>query len=93
MSEELDLEQARQRLINHGGYGWLLDGPAFWSVKQVVDELTKNGRQVSVSTMTRRFHDLPHTSGSSGPGGLSASKNDLIMLFASEMGQSRRRPD
>jgi len=88
-----DLDAARQKLEAHGGYNWLLGGPAFWTVKQVVEELGKNGRRVSVSTVTRWFRDLPHTQGSSGPGGLSGSKNDLIMLFASQMGQSRRRPD
>jgi hypothetical protein len=87
------LDDARQKLQAHGGYGWLLEGPAFWYVKQVVEELAKNGRQLSVSTVTRWFRDLPHTQGSSGPGGLSASKNDLIILFASQMGQTRRRPD
>ena len=85
-----DLEAAREKLEAHGGYGWLLEGPAFWSVKQVVEELGKNGRQVSVSTATRWFRDLPHTQGTKGPGGLSASKNDLILLFASQMGPRNR---
>jgi hypothetical protein len=87
------IDTARQQLEAHGGYGWLLSGPAFWYVKQVVEELFKNGRHVSVSTVTRWFHDLPHTQGSSGPGGLSASKNDLILFFAGQMRQSRRRLD
>jgi hypothetical protein len=80
-----DLEEATQKLREHGGYIWLLDGTAFWSVNRVVEELNKNGRQVSVSTVTRWFRTLPHTQGSSGPGGLTASKNDLTLLFASQM--------
>ena len=80
-----NLDDATQKLRDHGGYGWLLDGPAFWSVNRVVEELTRNGRQVSVSTVTRWFRDLPHTEGSLGRRGLSASKNDLILFFASHM--------
>lgn len=81
-----ELDDAKQKLAGHGGYDWLLTGQAFWSVRQVVDELAKYGRQVSISTVTRWFRTLPHTQGSSGPGGLSASKNDLIILFARQMG-------
>lgn len=85
-----DLDAARQKLQAHGGYGWLLDGPAFWSVKEVVEELAKNGRRVSVSTVTRWFRTLPHTQGTKGPGGFSASKNDLIVFFADQMGPRSR---
>lgn len=81
-----ELHDATQKLEAHGGYGWLLEGKAFWSVNQVVEALTGNGRQVSVSTVTRWFRSLPHTQGSSGPGGLTASRNDLIILFAHQMG-------
>jgi hypothetical protein len=88
-----ELDQAKQKLIEHGGYAWLLEGGAFWSAKQVIEELGKNGRQVSVSTVNRWFRELPHTQGGFGPGCLTASKNDLIVLFASQMGQSRRRSD
>lgn len=85
MSNELNLATARQKLEAHGGYSWLLEGPAFWSVSRVVKELTANGRQVSISTVTRWFRELPHTEGSLGRRGLSASKNDLILFFASQM--------
>ena len=85
MAEELTLEAARDKLAQHGGYDWLLQGKAFWSVSQVVEALNGQGRQVSVSTVTRWFRDLPHTEGSLGRRGLSASKNDLIIFFASQM--------
>jgi hypothetical protein len=80
-----ELGNAIQKLEAHGGYRWLIEGPAFWSVKQVIDEFAKQGRQVSVSTVTRWFRDLPHTEGSFGRRGLSASRNDLIIFFASHM--------
>lgn len=80
-----ELESAIQKLEAHGGYQWLLEGPAFWSVKQVANEFAEQGRQVSVSTVTRWFRDLPHTEGSLGRRGLSASRNDLIVFFASQM--------
>jgi hypothetical protein len=88
-----ELETAREKLKAHGGYSWLLDGPAFWSVKEVIEELAKNGRRVSVSTVTRWFRDLPHTQGTKGPGGFSASKNDLILFFADQMGPRNRRSE
>ncbi len=81
----MDIVTATQKLSEHGGYSWLLKGPSFWSVKQVVDALTAEGRSVSVSTVTRWFRDLPHTEGSIGRRGLSASKNDLILFFAGQM--------
>ncbi|HET8909505.1 MAG TPA: hypothetical protein VFN11_21310 [Ktedonobacterales bacterium] len=80
-----ELESAIQKLEAHGGYQWLLEGAAFWSVKQVANEFAAQGRQVSVSTVTRWFRDLPHTEGSLGRRGLSASRNDLIVFFASQM--------
>lgn len=85
MAEAQELTQAKQKLAEHGGYGWLLEGKAFWSVSQVVEALQNQGRQVSVSTVTRWLRDLPHTEGSIGRRGLSASKNDLILFFASLM--------
>jgi hypothetical protein len=80
-----ELEHAIEKLEAHGGYRWLLEGPAFWSVKQVIDEFAKQGRQVSISTVTRWFRDLPHTESSLGRA-LTASRNDLIIFFASRMG-------
>ncbi|HEX8983703.1 MAG TPA: hypothetical protein VF792_13090 [Ktedonobacterales bacterium] len=85
MTDLPELEAAKHQLEGHGGYDWLLEGKAFWSVNQVVEALTEHGRQVSVSTVTRWFRSLPHTQGSSGPGGLTASRNDLILLFARQM--------
>lgn len=82
------LVEATRKLVEHGGYTWLLNGPSFWSVKQVVEALTAEGRPVSVSTVTRWFRDLPHTQGGMGRLGLSASKNDLILFFASQMGRT-----
>jgi hypothetical protein len=82
-----DLVLATQKLMQHGGYDWLLNGPSFWSVKQVADALTSEGMPASISTVTRWFRTLPHTQGSQGRTGFRASRNDLILLFASQMGQ------
>jgi hypothetical protein len=79
------LEEARQKLEGHGGYTWLLNGGSFWTVKQVVDAFAREGRQISISTVTSWFRSLPHTQGSAKKQGLVASKNDLITLFASQM--------
>lgn len=90
-----DLEQAQHKLAGHGGFTWLLETQqVFWSVNQVVSALTSLGMQVSEDTVTRWFHTLPHTQFLAGRGGLRASRNDLIILFASQMGpdsKQRRR--
>lgn len=87
MPEELELEQARQKLINHGGYNWLLEGDAFWSVTEVVHALAEAGMQVNKKFVTSWFGDLPHTQDFRGRVGMRASKNDLILFFASQMGK------
>jgi hypothetical protein len=45
---------------------------------------------ISVDSVTRWFHTLPHTQYFSGPSGLRASRNDLILYFASQMGGKKR---
>lgn len=85
MTETPELIEAQRKLAEHGGYTWLLEGKPFWSVSQVVEALTEQGRPVSISTVTRWFRELPHTQGSLGRRGLTASKNDLILLFADQM--------
>lgn len=90
MPDELTLDKAKQKLRDHGGYDWLLDGAAFWSVSQVAEALTAAGMPISADSVTRWFHTLPHTQRFSGPGGLRASRNDLILYFASQMGSEKR---
>ena len=90
MSEDIALDQAMQKLTAHGGYTWLLEGKPFWSVSQVAAALTDAGMPISVDSVTRWFHTLPHTQYFSGPGGLRASRNDLILYFASQMGTRKR---
>jgi hypothetical protein len=82
-----ELEQAKQKLASHGGYSWLLEGKAFWSVTQVVEALADAGMQISNDSVARWFHTLPHTQEFGGRGGLRASKNDLILYFAAQMGK------
>jgi hypothetical protein len=97
MLEELDLEQAKQKLIEHGGYNWLLEGDEFWSVAEVVHALAGAGMQVNKDYVTSWFRDLPHTQDFRGRVGMRASKNDLILFFASQMGKvnvrRRHRPE
>jgi hypothetical protein len=87
MPDEAELNQARQKLADHGGYDWLLEGQAFWSVTQVVEELANVGMQISNDSVARWFRALPHTQDFGGRGGLRASKNDLILYFAGQMGK------
>ncbi len=86
MAGELALEQAVQKLAEHGGYAWLLDGKPFWSVAQVANALSEVGMPISVDSVARWFRTLPHTQDFGGRGGLRASKNDLILYFAGQMG-------
>lgn len=90
MSEDAALDQAMQKLTAHGGYQWLLEGKPFWSVAQVAEALSEAGMPISVDSVTRWFHTLPHTQYFSGPSGLRASRNDLILYFASQMGGKKR---
>lgn len=83
------LEDAKQLLADHGGYDWLLEGRQFWSVAQVVSSLAEAGMDVSHDAVARWFRTLPHTQDFSGPVGLRASRNDLIVLFARQMQGSR----
>lgn len=80
-----DINSARQKLTDHGGYGWLLDGADFWSVKMLVIALAKAGMPINTVTVTRWVRELPHTQDFSGNIGMRASKNDLIIFFASTM--------
>ena len=82
---ELTRDQAEERLRAHGGYDWLLEGRAFWSVKEVVSALKEAGMDVSHDAVARWFRTLPHTQDFGGPVGLRASRFDLILLFAGQM--------
>jgi hypothetical protein len=81
-----ELEAAREKLRAHGGYDWLVNGKAFWSVTEVAKALTEAGMPISNDSVTRWFHALPHTQRFSGTSGLRASRNDLIIYFANQMG-------
>ena len=83
--ERAQLKRPILQLIQHGGYGWLLQGKAFWSVSEVVRALAEEGVKISNDTVARWFKTLPHTQDFGGPVGLRASRNDLIIMFATEM--------
>jgi len=90
MADDTTLQQAIHKLTAHGGYTWLVEGKPFWSVAQVAEALAEAGMPISVDSVTRWFHTLPHTQYFSGPSGLRASRNDLILYFASQMGGKKR---
>lgn len=82
---ELSLHAAETLLRDHGGYEWLLSDQQFWSVSEVILALKKEGLKVSNDAVARWFKPLPHTQDFGGPIGLRASRNDLILFFASRM--------
>lgn len=82
---QLSQETASRILFEHGGYTWLIEGKAFWSVSEVVRALTQEGVKISNDTVARWFKTLPHTQDFGGPVGLRASRNDLVQMFALQM--------
>lgn len=87
MPDEATLQAAREKLADHGGYNWLLEGRSFWTPAQVMGDLESEGMPVSNDTVVRWFRSLEHTQDFGGRGGIRASKNDLILFFASRMTQ------
>ncbi len=85
----LSQDEAIRLLSEHGGYDWLIEGKAFWSVNEVVRALAEEGVKISNDTVARWFKTLPHTQDFGGPVGLRASRNDLVQMFALQMSPSR----
>jgi hypothetical protein len=82
---DLTLAEAEALLRAHGGYDWLLSGKQFWSVSEIVGEFDKVGLKVSHDAVTRWIKPLPFTDDFGGKIGLRATRNDLIMYFASRL--------
>lgn len=51
--EELDLETAKQRLRDFGGFDWLLSGRSHWKAAEIEEELRKMGWDASRDTLIR----------------------------------------
>lgn len=85
MPDTDELNAAREKLADHGGYDWLLQGQSFWTPAQVMEGLESEGMLVSNDTTVRWFRSLEHTQDFGGRGGIRASKNDLILFFATRM--------
>jgi hypothetical protein len=86
MAEDLSLADATTKLEAHGGYDWLLrSNQQFWSPLQVAEALKNVGLEFADTTIIKWFRSTPHHQDFGGRGGLRASKNDLIIFFASRM--------
>ena len=92
--QDISYDEAERLLREHGGYNWLLDGPAFWSVREIADALKAEGANMGDDAIWRRVKKLPHTQNFGGPVGLKASRRDLVVMFATLMtGSSERTSD
>lgn len=80
----LTIDRALALLRERGGYDWLIDGPQAWGARDVADRLTAMGLSVTRETVAIWFRQLPHTQ-DFGRLGLSASRGDLLVFFASRM--------
>jgi len=75
------LQDAIKQLEQHGGYGWLLNGPDVQLAGDIAEQLTTMGIKVTRETVGRWIKVLPNTQ-DFGKVGLAATRDDLIQMFA-----------
>lgn len=89
---DLDLIRARKALASSDGFGWLLERSArfWWPGHAVQAELKDAGIFATRAMIVRWYRSLPHTMKGSGSEGSQAARDDLIVFFATMIGERKR---